>query len=796
MERRTLALVLTLTLSVLLPAAGQIAVVIDPPETSRVLDDFNDGVDSSTGFGNTSSAGESAGVTRVLVGANAPDPQVQFPTAGAAFDIAKYPHFRLSSRSDLGGSSQVFPLPPSGVTVVGFQTGASFAESQLTFITDPPGANGLGLRVDPAPTGGANADTFEYDYIILDKFQSIGLAEYDRDGGTEGFDIVGNGHIINVQASAATSTLTATTSGVDPIMQRTALSVDASVYTVLEIRAAFDPLSNSRFEVFWGTDVDPGPAGGQSLVVSDDLIRDGQLHTYRFQMSDDARWANTLQILRIDPLADADAAAGRTIEIDYVRLIAGAPVVDTDSDGIPDASETNSGTFVDGCDTGTDPNVGDTDGDGFDDGAEVRAGTDPNDAASSPGASLEGYADSPAVYGVGAPITPNTPVIGLGVATGFSVSPTLPAGLSLDGSSGEIFGTPTAVSSASDYTITASFIGSPESSFDLNIEITNPFIVRYSQSPVVYQRGSDIGFNDPILSGGAPDLFTVDPALPDGLSLDPNSGTISGVPAGFHGPTNYVITASYPGFLDSSFTLLVTINAVPVLVLDPAQTLTSFVPLGEFNTDGDTEGWTAGNVTISATGGFLVVNTTAPDPQVFKTGLALETSGETNTILEFRLRQPDAEFIEFFWADGNGGLSAARRFGIEGAAVPADGDFHVYQIEMTGVFSGVVNVIRLDPGPGAGRTVEIDYVRLGSFTEVNAPRLTKVDYDTDLGEATVTWSSTPGETFRVEASSDLRSWDSLDLAFPAATVGERTSYLDVGAGFFPTSFYRVIRVGN
>ena len=52
---------------------------------------------------------------------------------------------------------------------------------------------------------------------------------------------------------------------------------------------------------------------------------------------------------------------------------------DLDSDGIPDAFETNTGTYVSSTDTGTDPNDADSDDDGLDDGAEVALGTDPNE---------------------------------------------------------------------------------------------------------------------------------------------------------------------------------------------------------------------------------------------------------------------------------------------------------------------------------------------------------------------------------------------------------------------------------
>ena len=48
---------------------------------------------------------------------------------------------------------------------------------------------------------------------------------------------------------------------------------------------------------------------------------------------------------------------------------------DTDDDGLADGVETNTGTFVSASDTGTDPHVADTDSDGLSDGAETGTGT-------------------------------------------------------------------------------------------------------------------------------------------------------------------------------------------------------------------------------------------------------------------------------------------------------------------------------------------------------------------------------------------------------------------------------------
>ena len=52
---------------------------------------------------------------------------------------------------------------------------------------------------------------------------------------------------------------------------------------------------------------------------------------------------------------------------------------DTDGDGLADGVETKTGLLIDEGNTGTDPNNADTDGDGYTDGGEISGGTDPND---------------------------------------------------------------------------------------------------------------------------------------------------------------------------------------------------------------------------------------------------------------------------------------------------------------------------------------------------------------------------------------------------------------------------------
>ena len=304
-------------------SAGAFTVNVDPAPISQVFDDFNDGTSTATNFNNMADGGESGGVSSVTVNPNAADPQFQYPTPAAIspFSIATYPHFRIQAqRSAGGGPDGIFPLPPAGPTRIGYNAPATFGESQFSFVNG--GENGTGFRIDPIGGGTAITETLDVDYIILDQFPTIGLAEFDRDGGMDGWTVLGGFSTTSV--SAATSTFIATTNGADPIIQRGGLNFDTNVYNIVEVSLAVDPMSISRFEMFWSTNTFPGPVGGQSVILTNELIRDGNLHTYRIDMSDEAMWAGNLNLLRLDPLADPnDAALGRDIEIGHVRLIAG-----------------------------------------------------------------------------------------------------------------------------------------------------------------------------------------------------------------------------------------------------------------------------------------------------------------------------------------------------------------------------------------------------------------------------------------------------------------------------------------
>ncbi len=157
------------------------------------------------------------------------------------------------------------------------------------------------------------------------------------------------------------------------------------------------------------------------------------------------------------------------------------------------------------------------------------------------------YSNNPASYTTGTAITPNYPLFSGGTPTAFVVDPTLPTGLSLHATTGTISGTPTVASAQTDYVVTASNgAGSTTSIVKITIAaaLLPPSNLTYSSNPVSYSVGIAIPSNNPTVSGGAPTGYTVAPSLPNGLTLHPSTGVISGIPTTASGQTNYVVSAS------------------------------------------------------------------------------------------------------------------------------------------------------------------------------------------------------------------------------------------------------------
>jgi len=153
-----------------------------------------------------------------------------------------------------------------------------------------------------------------------------------------------------------------------------------------------------------------------------------------------------------------------------------------------------------------------------------------------------------AIYTKGLPVATNTPSSSGGTVVLYSVSPVLPAGLSLDTSTGIITGTPTAITGSGTYTVTATNTGGSTTK-DLTITVNDaaPTSLAYTLATAIYTKGVVTALNSPSNSGGAVVSYSVSPALPAGLSLDTTTGIITGTPTAIVGSGTYTVTATNTG---------------------------------------------------------------------------------------------------------------------------------------------------------------------------------------------------------------------------------------------------------
>lgn len=162
----------------------------------------------------------------------------------------------------------------------------------------------------------------------------------------------------------------------------------------------------------------------------------------------------------------------------------------------------------------------------------------------------------------GTPIIPVTPT-GSGVIDSVTVSPVLPQGLSLDGKTGRISGTPAVVSPAAPYVFSAwNRAGGSRDTMLLTLLPPPPLNLRYAhESETLWVS---VPYADtPSVDGGV-DSFTVTPKLPQGLSLDKATGIIFGTPAAVSPVRDYVVTAHNAGGIASA-TLTRVVEGLPGL---------------------------------------------------------------------------------------------------------------------------------------------------------------------------------------------------------------------------------------
>lgn len=130
-----------------------------------------------------------------------------------------------------------------------------------------------------------------------------------------------------------------------------------------------------------------------------------------------------------------------------------------------------------------------------------------------------------------------------GAVSRFSVAPPLPAGLSLNEATGEVTGAFDAISDGSSHVVTAAGEDNATSTELIFIVVVPPpSNLSYPMASLSYALGEPVSIEAEL--EGSDCRFMVEPALPEGLTLDAESGCISGTPEAQCPETTYKITAT------------------------------------------------------------------------------------------------------------------------------------------------------------------------------------------------------------------------------------------------------------
>lgn len=236
--------------------------------------------------------------------------------------------------------------------------------------------------------------------------------------------------------------------------------------------------------------------------------------------------------------------------------------------------------------------------------------------------------DSPTSHTVLEPITPLVPQLEVGVSDHFTVSPTLPGGLSIDRITGIISGTPRFLSKMSIYTVTASNEGG-QSDFPLQIAIVRP-------APLSITYGADSIFTliknikipplTPTTTGGEVQRFSVSPFLPIGLELSSTTGVISGTPLLVSPTQSYTVSAKNDGG-NTSIVLTFTVNDIAPVSMSYLFSFSDYVVNEVIRPNGPVYG--GGTITSFAISPDLPLGLTMDNTSGVIEGTPRELSGST-----------------------------------------------------------------------------------------------------------------------------------------------------------------------
>lgn len=158
-----------------------------------------------------------------------------------------------------------------------------------------------------------------------------------------------------------------------------------------------------------------------------------------------------------------------------------------------------------------------------------------------------------------------TPVLGGGGTPSltYSILPALPAGLALSPATGLISGTPTSAIAATTYTVTVTDANSAAATNTFVLTVNAAVTATQSVSSATLTQNQAATAFVPVTGGGGtvPLSYSVSPSLPAGLSLNSNTGAVSGTPTASHAATTYTVTVTDANGATAVNTFALTVNS-------------------------------------------------------------------------------------------------------------------------------------------------------------------------------------------------------------------------------------------
>ena len=171
-------------------------------------------------------------------------------------------------------------------------------------------------------------------------------------------------------------------------------------------------------------------------------------------------------------------------------------------------------------------------------------------------------------FDAGATVTTTLPL-------SYSVSPALPAGLSLNATTGIISGMPTTAVTSTGYTVTAGQVGCLQVTRTFTFAVTTnaSCVALVFANPVAPNAyiGTPYSFSANVIAvSGATIIYSVSPALPAGLSLNATTGLITGTPTTTTPiiAINYVVVATQAGCSPSGRAYAFAVTGNPTTSID------------------------------------------------------------------------------------------------------------------------------------------------------------------------------------------------------------------------------------